>query len=188
MTTEKTPQNPVPDLLTEKIKLVNQWQRGLRIRHICHAKAHTRYSRSNRIVGLGSALLSALVTTAIFSSAGGDSGEPATTNAAIDALRTDRAIMLLAGLVSILAALFSSASSFLKLGELAAQHNLAVASYGQLRRDLELEIVQGIDDADMEKLQAVNARWSELEQNTPAIPSGIFEAAKRQVSGEAAHK
>ncbi len=185
MTTEHSSPPSAPDLQLEKAKLVSQWQRGLRIRHISHAKSHSRYNKWNRIVGFGSAVLSALVATAIFSSSS-DGGE-ATTNEAIEALNEERSVMLIAGIISILATLFSSAASFLKLGELAAQHNLAVASYGQLRRDLELEIVQGIDDADMEKLQAINARWSELEQNTPAIPSSIFEMAKRQVSGEGLH-
>lgn len=150
----------------EKQRVIKQWTNGLRIRHIAHSISFTYYHRIDRIVGVFSTLISALVATAIFSSFA-ESGS--------------RNIIAIAGGISILATLSSAAAAFLKYGELAQRHNNAVAQFGSLRRELETMIMDETILNDNEKFQEINSKWSELEKSAPAIPSGIYKKASENV-------
>ncbi len=153
--------------MEEDNKTIKQWEKGLRIRHVAHSIAFSHYAMLNRVIGLISTLLSALVATAIFTSIS-ETG--------------NKYWIVIAGLISIITTLTSAATSFLKYGELAAMHNQALASFGKLRRDLELKILEGLSDKDIDKLQEINKKWSELEKSTPAIPNKIYDIAHKKVN------
>jgi hypothetical protein len=154
----------------EKQTIINQWSNGLRIRHMAHSMSYSYYHRFDRIVGLFSTLLTALVATAIFSSFA-ESGS--------------RIIITIAGGISILATLSAAAAAFLKYGELAERHNNAVALFGSLRRELETMIMDETILNDNQKMQELNSKWSELEKSAPAIPSRIFRKASEKVTQSA---
>jgi hypothetical protein len=147
------------------VKIINQWENGLRIRHMCHSIAFSYYNKINRLIGFISALMSAVVGTTIFSSfAESDS----------------KSLIIIAGIMSILATISSSASAFLKFGELAEKHNQAVALFGLLRRRLETLMIMN-KPINEELLTELNNTWSELEKSTPAIPQRIYNLAFEKV-------
>ncbi|WP_241273169.1 SLATT domain-containing protein [Belliella calami] len=151
----------------DKDKVIAQWTKGLRIRHIAHSISFSYYHRIDRIIGLLSTLISAMVATAIFSSF---------------AQSESRNIIIIAGAVSVLATLLSAAAAFLKYGELAERHNNAVAQFGSLRRELETMVMNETILNDNMKFQEINTKWSELEKSSPAIPSKIYRKASDRIS------
>ncbi|MFI5138023.1 MAG: SLATT domain-containing protein [Sphingobacteriales bacterium] len=149
----------------DREKFVGQWEKGLRIRHIAHSLCYARYNGLNRIVGLSSTVLAALVSTAVIVSLKSGDG-------------TDKAF---AGGFSVLATLFAAANSFLKLGELAEKHARAVAGFGDLRRQLELS--EGWEkEVDKGFLEKLITQWGNLEKISPAIPNNIYEKAMKMAN------
>ena len=152
----------------ENNELVNQWKNGLRIRHIGHTRAFSRFRSEDRVIGLLSTIFSAVVATTVFASL-----SKSETNT----------LIIIAGCVSVLATLLAASHSFLNYSELSERHRHAAASFGQLRRDLEATLidknVQSIDD---EKLKQINLQWSELEKKSPAIPQKIYDRALKLVT------
>ena len=152
-------------------QFVDQWQMGLRIRHIAHNKCFSRYKSLDRIVGLSAAILSALVSTTVIVSF--------TKSGSIS-------LQAIAGSCSVLATLFASANTFLKYGELAAKHELTAASYGQLRRELELaECWDGGITKDF--LAQIMNKWAELEKASPDIPNKIYDASQKMAMAHPHH-
>jgi len=150
------------EALKDREKFINQWEKGLRIRHIAHSLCFARYNLQNRMLGLTSTVLAALVSTAVFISL--KSGTDIQKN--------------IVGGFSALAALFAAANTFLKLGELASKHSRAVASFGQLRRKLELSECWE-NDMNKEFLEKLLAQWGNLEKIAPAIPNNIYQKASK---------
>lgn len=158
----------------ENNELINQWKKGLRIRHIAHTRAFRYYKLWDRIVGLVATLISAVVATTVFASMA-ESGT--------------KTLIVVAGGISVLSTLVAATYTFLKFGELSERHTQAAASFGQLRRELEIYMMDDkIDSIDHAKLQEFNATWSELEKKVPSIPQRIYEKAKKTVSMSVTHK
>jgi hypothetical protein len=148
----------------ENNKLINQWKNGLRVRHISHSRAFSYFKLRDRIIGLIATVLSAVVGTTVFASL---------------AESDSNTLIIIAGCISILATLFAASHTFLKYSELAEKHHQAAASFGQLRRDLEIVLMDAsVTSINDEKLQKVNDLWSELEKTVPAVPQKIYDASK----------
>ena len=81
----------------ENNEIINQWRNGLRIRHIAHSRAFSHFKLMDRIVGLASTILSAVVATTVFASM---------------AESDSNTLILIAGGISILATLFAASYSF----------------------------------------------------------------------------
>lgn len=151
----------------ENSELLTQWKNGLRIRHIAHSKALSYYSSMDRIIGLLSTLLTAVVATTIFASMNESQ---------------EKTLILIAGLISILATLASAANAFLKYGELAERHKQAVASFGSLRRELETMLMQNnIAAITTEIMQEFNNKWSNLEESVPPLPQRFQDNASKSL-------
>lgn len=147
---------------------VDQWQKGLHIMHLAHSQCFSMYKAKDRAIGLTATVLAALVSTAVivsFTKSG---------NITLQAI---------AGSFSVLATLFAAANTFLKYGELAAKHELAASSFGQLRRELELsECWDGQLTKDF--LEQIMKKWGELEKASPDIPNNIYKNAQALVEKE----
>lgn len=157
--------------LAEKGKVfIDQWLMGMHIRHIAHNKCFSRYKRLDRFVGLTATILAALVSTTVivsFTKSG------------------SLCLQAIAASFSVLATIFASANTFLKYGELAAKHELTAASYGQLRRELELaESYEGALTKDF--LEQLMNKWGELDKASPDIPQSIYRSAKNDAEEDEA--
>jgi len=156
----------------ERAVFVEQWQTGLHIRHLAHSWCFSIYKSKDRTIGLTATILAALVSTAVivsFTKSG---------NITLQAI---------AGSFSVLATLFAAANTFLKYGELAAKHELAASSFGQLRRELELSECW---DGELTKdfLEQIMKKWAELEKASPDIPNAIYKKAQNSVENSKPHQ
>jgi len=151
-------------------KLLFEWRQKIRIFHICHAKLSAFNYRLGRIIGLTATILSAIVATTVFTAL----------------TRSENTILLiLAGIISIIAVIFSASHDFLKLPELALRHSQAVNLYGKLRRELEIDLNQ-MDDNEVTKevLNKISNEWSELDKKVPPVPNRLYQKIKKEVKKE----
>jgi hypothetical protein len=147
--------------------LANQWINGLRIFHISHHRAATHFKRLGTIIGLLATVLSALAATTVF----------------LSAFQSDRTtLMIIAGSLSVFTVIFTASHHFLKFGELSERHRQAGASFGELRRELEVLIQpdQKIDKNDP-KFMEISAKWENAEKTAPPVPQSIYNRAKNEV-------
>ena len=155
----------------ESKELITMWNNGLRIRHMAHSIAFTHFKRLDKLTGVVATVLSAVVGTTVFASL---------------AKSDNTSLLVIAGSISVLSTVVISANSFLKFGELAERHNQAGASFGNLRRQLEVDLINSNDTVSLSKegLQELNVLWSELEKTSPAIPQRIFNKCQKIVVPE----
>lgn len=99
-----------------------------------------------------------------------------------------------AAALTLLASLLTGLLTFLKPNERAALHHSAGGQYLALRNDArlfrEVELLQtDRPDELVERLKALAARRDELNQKSPSIPRGAYEAARKGIEqGEASYK
>jgi hypothetical protein len=157
-----------PNTDQDRAVFVDQWQKGLHIRHLAHSQCFSIYKSRDRSIGLSATILAALVSTAVivsFTKSG------------------DITLQAIAGSFSVLATLFAAANTFLKYGELAAKHELAASSFGEIRRELELaECWDGV--LTKEFLESIMKKWAELEKASPDIPNAIYKKAQNAVENK----
>jgi hypothetical protein len=155
----------------EKPDLIAMWNSGLRIRHMAHSIAFTHFKRLDKVTGVVAAVLSAVVGTTVFASL---------------AKADNKALLVVTGSISVMSTVVISANSFLKFGELAERHNQAAASFGNLRRQLEVDLINNKDPNSLpkERLQELNDAWSELEKTSPAIPQRIYNHSEKSVGAK----
>lgn len=151
--------------MTKDNLTLEQWQNGLHIRHIAHNQAFSHYKMWDRILGLISTILSAVVATTVFASM---------------AESNTNTLIVIAGCISIFATLSAASYSFLKYAQLAEKHHQAAASFGQLRREIELMLYTS-NTVDAEKIESLNQRWTDLEKDVPAVPQRIYDRASKKV-------
>jgi len=150
-------------LLMKNKKLISKWKNSLKIRHIVHSSAFSHFKLMDRLLGLITIILSAIVTTTVFVSFGESES---------------RILIAIAGGISVLTTLFAASHSFLNFAELAERHRQAAASFDQLRRDLDSILLnKNIESINHKKLQEMNAIWSELEKTAPSVPQRIYARA-----------
>jgi len=144
-------------------KIINQWYNGVRIRHKAHFVLASKYERRNLWFGFPIVILTAITGTSIFASFE-SSPEPW--------------MKILVGCLSILAAVLASLQTFLGYNQEAEQHKNAATKFGALRRELEERI--SLDQYQIDKIfiEDFRKRWDSLEQESPNIPSIIYDKYK----------
>lgn len=139
----------------EGAPVVTQWLNGLRIAHIVHSRAYTRFDRRQRIAGMVAAAVSALAAVlASIPGEGARAGVP---------------------LLSALAATVTGVVTALNHGALAERHRTAATLYGGLRRELEDTMARG------EVREMVRRRWTEVDATAPPRPQDLERAARAEV-------
>ena len=140
-----------------------------------HYKAAETADRWHRAIGLCSAVLSAIVGTAIFATIRESAGE------------TWR---IVAGLVLLLASLLASIQSFFGFAERASDHRVAGGAYAVLRRDLDLFLLSFAHlpretNTLLDALIEHKGRLDELGTTSPLIPKRSYTKAEREFEQEA---
>jgi hypothetical protein len=140
---------------------LDQWHTGVRILHHAHARAAVSFERRGRFLGVPVIILTTAVGTSIFAGA-----------------ESSPTLKIIAGLLSLGAAVLSALQTTLKYSEVASQHKAAAQKYGKLRREIEVHEVslqtetQASLTALLEKLQD---EWDTLDDQSPTIPQGIYD-------------
>jgi hypothetical protein len=148
-------------------ELQAQWLKGIICNHIGHNIAATHFNQRDRMLGLLSTVLAAIVSTAIFTALSSSQSRP---------------LLVTAGVVSLLATVLAAVHSYEKNGELSEQHRQAARQYGTLRREFELLLLENVTKTDTIKAKMVeaNARRAEFESSVPTLPQNIFKDALAQ--------
>jgi hypothetical protein len=149
--------------MTERPYL-DEWANGLRIEHVAHRRACARSERLGRWLGVAVVILATVVGTSVFSTIKSSPGT---------------AVRVLAGLLSIAAAVLAAVQTFLGFEARAAQHREAATRYGTLRR--ELEQLRAAASLDEEAIATIRTRWDEIDGSSPAVSSRLHERARRIV-------
>jgi len=148
----------------DHVKLLEQWQRGLRIAHKAHQKAAVKFESQGRWLGVAAVITSTIVGTSLFADA----------NATVS-----QGWKIGAGVLSLVAAVLSAVQGILKYGEIAALHRAAAQRYGPLRREVE-ELLAEVDPANPIAHQVVaglRKRWDEIDADSPSVPQKIYDDA-----------
>lgn len=125
--------------------------------------AHYEYGslleRRHLYFGVPAILFSTIVGTAVFSS--------------WETVSQDGWERILFGLLSMLAAAITALQTFLNLAERASKHKSTGASYGAIRRELELlkTMPPQSEDGMKKCLEAIKQKMDELADRAPGIPS-----------------
>lgn len=151
----------------DPMKLLNQWQRGIRISHVGHRRAAAVFARRARALGVGATVVSAIVGTTLFSSL--------TTS-------TDQRLIIVAAALSVVAVILTALQTFLNYGDLAAGHRTAATAFGDLRRRVEQLVIFGSPDELRQGMAEIGETWTKLDQESPELPQGIFNTAMKWVT------
>jgi len=124
------------------------------------------------MLGIPVVILTTIVGTTVFSSIASSS-----TNSII--------LLVVAGLLSVVAAVFSSLNTFLNYGELAERHRNASVKYGNLRREIEELISFANNKTDLESIMKdIRTRWDAVDLEAPSVPQKIYDSVYRQVESQ----
>lgn len=161
MNATPSPAAPPVDLA----RLVGEWSAGIRIIHIAHTRAAADYARWERLLGLSVAIITAITGSTVFANAEGGSSS----------------WLLVAGALTIAAAVAAAAHTFLGFGALAAQHAAAARDYGVLRKEFESRLACPGDRDLCALLETVRGRWGEVEAKYPFVSQKRYAQAQSVV-------
>ncbi|MEU5304700.1 SLATT domain-containing protein [Streptomyces noursei] len=151
----------------DRVEILERWSRGLQMVHVAHNIASERFDHWNRVSGITTAMLSAVVGTTLFAS-----------------LSTSglTGVRVVAGAASLLAAALSAGQLVWNYPELASRHRAAAVRYATLRRQVELRLANRdqMTDADVD---VTSSEWEQIEQSAPQLPIGVRRRARRELAG-----
>lgn len=145
--------------------LAKDWFRRCRESQMAHYEYGSKLERRHLFFGIPAIILSTIVGTTVFG-AWEESAEQGW-------------IRILIGLISMLAACVTALQTFLNLSDRAVKHKSAGASYGSIRRELELlKTMPPATEQEMRILfEEIKRKMDELAERSPSIPS----AFKKQI-------
>jgi hypothetical protein len=150
----------------DDVEILERWARGLQMLHVAHNIASERFNHWNRVTGITTAMLSAVVGTTLFASL-----------SASDLT----AVRLVAGASSLLTAALSAGQLVWNYPELASRHRAAAVRYAALRRQVELRLANR-DQVTETDIDVTSSEWEEIEQSAPQLPIGVRGRARKAIS------
>jgi hypothetical protein len=154
----------------DPIDLAQHTLRGLRISHKAHRRAAAAFDRRATFLGVATVIVTTVAGTTYFSSAASSSAF---------------ALKVLAGCLSITAAVLAALQTALKYTERCAAHGAVGHHYGILRRSTEelLATVSktGADEAWVEALKAIRKSWNDIDDGAPHVPQEMYDAVVRKL-------
>lgn len=151
--------------------LLHQWLNGIHIEQVAHLRCAARFHANHRLLGVPVTALTAVVGTTLF----------ATLEAS-----DKQAILIVAGILSALAAVLSALQTFLNYGELASRHAEAGKRFGRLRKRIEELLATAESDARLDaEMPAIRTEWDQLQEQSPTVPQSFHDRARSRVLGPA---
>jgi hypothetical protein len=130
-----------------------------------HYRAALWFGRLNRMIGVPTIVLTAIVGTSAFSSL-------------TEARQVSPEWQLVAGILSLLAAALASLLTFFRFPERAVDHRRASAAFGNIRREIEQLLTR---DFDADQGEEINERLTEIRKaiddadaNSAEVPNSIW--------------
>ena len=138
------------------------WRNSVAVMHIAHHKSASKLSRNNRLLGSSAAILGAAVGVGILSQS--DTGN------------LDSSLVILAGVLSLLAAALAALNTFLDYEARAQRHHTAASGFGSVRREIE-ELI-AISDHEKSSLDQVRMHWNTVLKSAPPLAKSIHDSVK----------
>lgn len=144
--------------------LIDQWRRGLRIGQNAHYEAAKHYHQMHMALSIPTVLISAMLSTAVFSSLQHSQNED---------IKSAMAVL------SVLTVVLTSLQGALRLAERSERHKTAAVQLGEVRRELEQQLV--FEHRDEPTLAALRERWNAADRQAPTVPSHLYKRAMAEV-------
>lgn len=163
---------------TNRVEDLLRLAERLRLRSHRSARAHflagKRLSRLHLLLGVPNIALTAIVGTAIFSSLSSSYGE---------------LVVLGAGVLTALAAVLAALQTFLRHGEIAAQHRLAGVQFASLKRELDVFILEVRSHSQpierrIDALRELSSRFGRIEESAPDVADSWYDQARTEQAGD----
>ena len=151
-------------------KTLREWLTSLKVLHRGNWDAARWYESFN--IGLG-------VATATFAAISGTTAFPAL----IGGRSADWA-----GVLGLLAAMIAAWQTALRPSELSVKHKHAAIQFGQLRRELEEDLMLGLTsqptDQQEKSLTGFRKRWAAVDDESLPIPQRFIDGAKQSIQNQ----
>lgn len=149
--------------------LLRRWMRQALTRAVAQQRTASRYRRYNLVLGILVTALAAL----------GGTGVVATL-----AAKTDPVSTVVAGLLSVLAAILSAIHTYLRLGESYEAYRAGAAQFGGLQRRLEVAVTLYDEGSRYTKseLEAFSAELEQLDKGTRQVPDSIYNRVEKELA------
>ena len=147
-------------------ELIDQWRIGLRVSHRAHFEAAKLYRKRHLWLAIPTVAISALLGTTVFANLQHSD---------------DPRIKFALAVFSIAMIVLSSLQSFLRFSETSERHQTAAVQIGEVRRELEQQLVFAHRDP---VVKALREKWDAADRQAPTIPSRIYNAAHATVKSE----
>ena len=145
-----------------KVRL-EKWRWSIKVAHNSHIRAAVYYNKRGKMLGVPVVIFTTIVGTAVFTSI-------ATSGTSSVVLQ------VLAGTLSIIAAVLSSLNTFLNYGELAERHRNASVKYGNMRREIEQLVCFMDTKTDLEAIMKdIRTRWDAVDLEAPEVSQAIHD-------------
>lgn len=145
---------------------LQNWRDGVRLVHNAHFRAAAFYTQRGRMLSVPVVILTTIVGTAVFTSIAANN-------------EGSLLLQVIAGSLSVAAAVLSSLHASLNYGELAERHRSSAIKYGNLRRDIEQQLCFLDDKTDLETaMKDMRTRWDAVDLEAPEIPQKILDKVR----------
>jgi hypothetical protein len=152
----------------ERRELLRSYQRSIHVWHTGYDDAASSFSRKGRLFGIVTAMLSAVVATAAFTSLSAD-GVPTVWK-------------VIAGILSSTAAVAAGMAATLKYPEMAVTYRATANKYGKVRHQAELlDVRASLTDDD---LQGLVTAWEQVQDDAPILSDRQYHHAEARVDGK----
>jgi hypothetical protein len=165
-----TPDHDEPASLPKVLDLLERYRlrahRMARAQFLASKRAHSMHN----VLGIPVVVLTTVVGTTIFSSLGAS---------------PDSRLVIVAGLISLLAAVLAALQTFLAFAERAEKHRTAAAAYSTLKRELDLlatKLLIATPSANeaLEELQPLIKRFAAAEKESLDVADAHYDRARRE--------
>jgi len=147
----------------EQNSLITEWIDDSKILLKCHLSKAQKTRKQNRIIGIISAILSAIVGSSIFASLGEE--------------KTNTTLVIIVGLISLSATILTSIIAFLKLPEIANQSHNSGNQYAEIRKELEILLTFPNDNIESE-INRIKTKWDDIRNSSVPISEKMIDKHK----------
>lgn len=143
--------------------LLSKWEQNLQISRAAHYESAKNLSRANYLLGIPVTVLSAVVGTSILATVQEDVGLN---------------LKILAGLISMLAAILAGLNTFLRFEERAEKHRTIGARCAALMREIEEALACSDDNKiDKEAIKSIRNQYDKITLDAPPTSQKMYERA-----------
>lgn len=153
---------------SEAASVLNRWERRARESQYAHYEAAKALDSANFRLGIPVTVLSMLVGTTIYATL---------------QKQVDIRVQVMVGAISVLAAILAGVQTFLRFGERAEKHRSTAASYGEVRRSIEVTTTLPFQLRPPvgEYLSQTEKKLNDLARAAPNVSDQIFARGLRKM-------